>query len=148
MAQASCRDSCVVNRARVCRRFYVVARWPIVAQAAIADRNVEMVEELRVEVSQSVRAWAVVVRGELDMQTAAQLERVLEDVIREGARLVTLDLEHVDFLDSSGLRVILAASNKLSEQDGELLLEGASPAVERVLEVTGLIERLKQTGHD
>src|SRR5207244_2148292 len=56
---------------------------PIVAQAAIADRNVEMVEELRVEVSQSVRAWAVVVRGELDMQTAAQLERVLEDVIRE-----------------------------------------------------------------
>jgi len=107
-----------------------------------------MVEPLKVEVSQSVRAWAVVVRGELDMQTAAQLERVLEDVIREGARLVTLDLEHVDFLDSSGLRVILAASNKLSEHDGKLLLEGASPAVERVLEVTGLIERLKETGHD
>ena len=107
-----------------------------------------MVKELEVEVSQSVRAWAVVVRGDLDMRTASQLERVLDDVIRQGARLVTLDLEQVDFLDSSGLRVIVAASSKLTEQEGELLLEGASSAVQRVLEVTGLIERLRQTGHN
>ena len=104
-----------------------------------------MTNELHVEVSETVRAWSVVVRGEIDMQTAAQLEGVLNDVIAKGARLVTLDLEQVDFLDSSGLRVILGASNKLADQEGQLLLEGASSAVERVLELTGVIERLRQT---
>jgi stage II sporulation protein AA (anti-sigma F factor antagonist) len=104
-----------------------------------------MADELHVEVSRTTRAWAVVVRGEIDMESAAKLERVLDEVIAQGALLVTLDLEQVDFLDSSGLRVILDASNKLSEQQGELVLEGASSAVERVLEVTGVIERLRQS---
>jgi stage II sporulation protein AA (anti-sigma F factor antagonist) len=104
-----------------------------------------MTNELHVDVSEAVRAWSVVVRGEIDMQTAEKLEGVLDDVIAKGARLVTLDLEQVDFLDSSGLRVILGASNKLADQEGQLLLEGASSAVERVLELTGVIERLRQT---
>jgi stage II sporulation protein AA (anti-sigma F factor antagonist) len=106
-----------------------------------------MTNELHVDVSETVRAWSVVVRGEIDMQTAEKLEGVLDDVIAKGARLVTLDLEQVDFLDSSGLRVILGASNKLADQEGQLLLEGASSAVERVLELTGVIERLRQTRH-
>src|SRR3954469_20021032 len=104
-----------------------------------------MADELRVEVSEQVRAWSVVVRGEIDMETAPQLERVLDEVVAKGALLVTLDLEGVDFLDSSGLRVILGASNKLGEHDGQLLIEGASSAVERVLEITGVIERLRQS---
>jgi anti-sigma B factor antagonist len=104
-----------------------------------------MADEFHVEVSETVRAWSVVVRGEIDMQTAAQLERVLDDIIAKGALLVTLDLQQVDFLDSSGLRVILGASNKLSAQEGQLLIEGASSAVERVLEITGMIERLRQS---
>jgi stage II sporulation protein AA (anti-sigma F factor antagonist) len=104
-----------------------------------------MTNELHVDVSETVRAWSVVVRGEIDMETAERLEGVLDDVIAQGARLVTLDLEQVDFLDSSGLRVILGASNKLADHEGQLLLEGASSAVERVLELTGVIERLRQT---
>jgi anti-anti-sigma factor len=104
-----------------------------------------MSDELHVEVSETTRAWSVVVRGEIDMQTAPKLERVLDDVIAKEARLVTIDLEQVDFLDSSGLRVILGASNKLADHDGQLVLEGASAAVERVLELTGVIERLRQS---
>jgi anti-sigma B factor antagonist len=104
-----------------------------------------MADELRVEVSETTRAWSVVVRGEIDMETASQLERVLDEVVAKGALLVTLDLEGVDFLDSSGLRVILGASHKLTAQEGQLLIEGASSAVERVLEITGMIERLRQS---
>ena len=104
-----------------------------------------MSDELHVEVSETARAWSVVVRGEIDMQTAPKLERVLDDLIAKDARLVTIDLEQVDFLDSSGLRVILGASNKLADHDGQLVLEGASAAVERVLELTGVIERLRQS---
>ena len=126
----------------------VVARLRRVATSATDNRKVEVAEGLDVQVTESVRAWSVVARGVVDMQTAAQLEEVLGDIIGRGARLVTLDLESVDFLDSSGLRVIVTASEKLRELEGSLLLEGASPAVLRVLEITDVIERLKHSRPD
>jgi len=101
-------------------------------------------DDLHVEIRESSHAWSVVVRGEIDMQTAAQLEEVLDRVIEDGARLVALDLKQVDFVDSSGLRVILAVSAKLRAVEGSLFLEGASPTVLQVLEVTGLIEHLRR----
>ncbi len=104
-----------------------------------------MSEDLHVEIRESNHAWSVMVRGEIDMQTAAQLKEVLDRVVADGARLVALDLKQVDFVDSSGLRVILAASAELRAVEGTLFLEGASPTVLQVLEVTGLIEYLRRT---
>ena len=88
-------------------------------------------------------AWKVVARGELDVATADQLARTLEPVIEGGATLVVLDLSDVTFLDSSGLRTIVRGATALEDQGGRLVVDGASPAVSRVLEVTGLLERLR-----
>jgi anti-anti-sigma factor len=104
-----------------------------------------MAEELHVEITESPHAWSVVVRGEIDVHTAPRLQEVLEGVIEKGARLVALELEHVDFLDSSGLRVIVAVSNDLRSRDGSLMLGGASPAVLQVLEITGVIDQLRES---
>jgi anti-anti-sigma factor len=102
-------------------------------------------DELRVEIEESPHAWSVVVRGEVDIGSAPQLEAVLADVIEKGALLVVLELEHVDFLDSSGLRVILAAANELRDRGGSLVIGGASTAVVSVLEITGVIDRLRSS---
>jgi anti-anti-sigma factor len=102
-----------------------------------------MADELRVEIEESPHAWSVVVRGEVDVSSASKLEAVLAGVIDRGALLVVLELEHVDFLDSSGLRVILAAANELKERGGSLVIGGASTAVLSVLEITGVIDRLR-----
>ena len=102
-----------------------------------------MADELRVDIEESPHAWSVVVRGEVDISSAGQLEAVLDDVIGRGALLVVLELEHVDFLDSSGLRVILAAASELKDRDGSLVIGGASTAVLSVLEITGVIDRLR-----
>ena len=104
-----------------------------------------MGDELRVEIEESPHAWSVTVRGDVDISTAPQLEALLDDVIEKGALLVVLELEHVDFLDSSGLRVILAAANELKERDGSLVIGGASTAVLSVLEITGVIDRLRSS---
>ncbi len=104
-----------------------------------------MADELRVEIEESPQAWSVVVRGEVDISSAAQLEAVLDEVIDKGARLVVLELEHVDFLDSSGLRVILSAADELRDRDGSLVIGGASTAVLSVLEITGVIDRLRSS---
>ncbi len=94
-------------------------------------------------------AWSIVVRGELDMLTAPQLASVLDDTISKDARLIIVRLEHVSFIDSSGLRVLLKAADQLAASGGQLFLEGATPVVERMLKVSGILERLSRpSGED
>jgi anti-anti-sigma factor len=88
-------------------------------------------------------AWRVRGRGELDVATAARLEAALEPLVDGKASLVVLDLSEVSFLDSSGLRTIVRTATALEDDGGRLIIDGVSPAVSRVLEVTGLLERLR-----
>jgi anti-sigma B factor antagonist len=80
----------------------------------------------------------VAIRGELDMATAPTLEAYLVGALRQ----VVLDLQRLEFMDASGLRVIVAAANHLRTSPGELLLRGPSPITRKLLEITRLDERL------
>ena len=91
-------------------------------------------------------AWQLDVAGELDAATIGAFDATIDDVIGEGARLVVLDLTHVEFLDSTGLRAIVRASKLLADRDGRLTVAGLSGAAERVLELTGVLERLRDSG--
>lgn len=75
--------------------------------------------------------------GEIDVATAPQIEARLLALIDEGGP-VSLDLNDVTFIDSSGLRALVTARQKADENSVEFLLAGRSPAVDRLLEVTGL----------
>jgi anti-sigma B factor antagonist len=82
-------------------------------------------------------------RGEIDAASAQVLSAAFDQVMADGAAVVVLDATDVDFLDSSGLRVIVTADNRLSDGGGQLFIEGMSGAVQRVLEISGLIERYR-----
>jgi anti-sigma B factor antagonist len=84
--------------------------------------------------------WSLQARGDIDVDHAPALAVRLDDALDRGAKVVVLDLSGASFLDSSGLRVIVRAGERLREHDGQLIIEGASGAVSRVLEVTGLLE--------
>ena len=88
-------------------------------------------------------AVSIVVRGEIDISTAPKLSEAIDRAIDDGARLVVIKLEHVAFMDSIGLRALIAAADRLHRLEGQLLVDGASAAVSRVLEITGVIERLR-----
>ena len=90
------------------------------------------------------RAFRVTARGEIDIATVARLHDLLTGLIDRGAHLVVLDTEGVQFLDSSGLRVLILAGNRLADAGGRLLIEGMSGAVQRVLEITGLIDQYRR----
>jgi anti-sigma B factor antagonist len=87
--------------------------------------------------------YRVIARGEIDAGTAPTFVAALDALMDEGATLVVLDASDIEFLDSSGLRVIVTFGNKLSDAGGRLLIEGMSGAVQRVLEVSGLIEQYR-----
>ena len=78
----------------------------------------------------------LVASGVIDAHTAAELAAALDD--RGIDADLHLDLTRVDFIDSSGLRVLVAAHHALDEGGHRLVLEAASEAVVRLLEITGL----------
>jgi anti-sigma B factor antagonist len=81
----------------------------------------------------------VTVRGELDLATAPGLEEVLVPPLKDGGQVV-LDLRALEFMDSTGVRVIVAAHVAGQESGGALVLVRTDPAgpVGRVLEISGL----------
>ena len=82
--------------------------------------------------------------GELDLVTASALDTAVEKMVEEGIELVVLDLSDVSFIDSSGLRVIIGAGDRLEAVGGHLVIEGASRTVEKLLDLTGLINRYRR----
>ncbi|HEU4976518.1 MAG TPA: STAS domain-containing protein [Baekduia sp.] len=81
----------------------------------------------------------IALRGELDVASAPQLEAALLPPVEAGRRAV-LDLGQLEFMDSTGVRVLVTAHHAAEEHGGRLTLlrtpEG-SP-VHRVLEISGL----------
>jgi len=87
-----------------------------------------------IEVESSVDRHTVKVVGELDMAAAPRLREELERL--RGSSLV-LDLSAVPFIDSSGIRVLLAAERQAQEEQVQLSLR-CSPEVQRALSLCGV----------
>ncbi|GAA2769684.1 STAS domain-containing protein [Streptomyces showdoensis] len=84
------------------------------------------------------RTAVLTVAGELDMETADRLQELLTEQFGQGRRRLVLDLSALDFMDSSGLNVLIRAVNKARQSDGDLYLAAPTPAVRRILEITGV----------
>jgi anti-anti-sigma factor len=79
----------------------------------------------------------VTVEGELDMNTAAQLERELEAPIAAAGSALLIDLSRCEFIDSTGIALIVRSWQALNDDD-RFALCGVGDQVRRVLEITGL----------
>jgi anti-sigma B factor antagonist len=79
------------------------------------------------------------VAGEIDLYTAPKLHSELMAVLAAGAPLqLVVDMTRVEFCDSTGMNVLLAAHRKAREDGGDLQLASPRPAIRKVLQVTGL----------
>ncbi len=78
----------------------------------------------------------LILRGELDLSTASQVEHALGQLEQDGASLIVIDLRGLTFLDSSGLRLILEADSRARREDRRLLVVPGPPEVQRVFRVT------------
>ena len=82
----------------------------------------------------------VSVAGELDLATARAFERTLLDLTESGMGEVIVDLTACSFLDSTGLRALIAARERLACADRSLALVLSSPIVMRIFQITGFDE--------
>ena len=85
----------------------------------------------------------IAVSGELDIASAPELEQALDQIRPELTKLVIVDLRELEFMDSTGLSIIVRAHQRLSESDCELTLIKGQPQVQRLLDLTGVADRVR-----
>jgi anti-sigma B factor antagonist len=81
------------------------------------------------------------VSGELDLAGAPELERGLDNGLT-GARLAVVDLRQLTFMDAAGIHVIVEAHDRAVRTGRRLVLIRGHAQVTRLLDLTGLTNRL------
>lgn len=81
--------------------------------------------------------------GELDISTAPRLEEHLRRIEADRPATLLIDLSDLDFMDSTGLRLVLAADGRARDAGRRVVLVQGNPMVQRVLRITRLDERLE-----
>lgn len=85
----------------------------------------------------------VALGGELDLSGASRLEGEIERLTSlDGTETVVLDLRGLDFLDSSGLRLVALAERGLTQAGRRLVLVRGGETVQRVFDITRMTDRL------
>jgi anti-sigma B factor antagonist len=85
----------------------------------------------------------IAVSGELGIASAPELEQALDQIRPELTKLVIVDLRELEFMDSTGLSIIVRAHQRLSESNCELTLIKGQPQVQRLLDLTGVADRVR-----
>src|SRR5215470_2685708 len=95
--------------------------------------------ELRVTSRSQGDHIVLALAGEIDLYTASRLQAELTAALAgsKSAQIV-VDMSAVEFCDSTGMNVLLAAHRLASEKGGNLTLAAPRPPVRKILEVTGL----------
>lgn len=114
--------------------------------AGTAEGNREVRDGmLTLRVSIDAQAQTLALAGELDMANAATLTRELENLEGSaGSEPTTIDMRELDFIDSTGIAVLVAAYRR-AEGEGEnrlRFIRSQATGVQRVMAVTGLDKEL------
>ena len=83
------------------------------------------------------RRSVLLLQGELDLCTRERLRRAISSALKHLPQILVVDLSGLDFIDCSGLSVLVWAHKRLAEQDRQLLITGSKPIVRRVFCLAG-----------
>jgi anti-sigma B factor antagonist len=115
-------------------------RFNILIRATGGPMSKDTMDEARAVISAETPDWPgalIVARGELDVQSVADLRARLNEAIDAGNKKVVIDLAQVSFIDSLSLSALVGARRKLGD-DGRLAVVAAHEYVRLILQATGL----------
>ena len=90
--------------------------------------------EIKVREDGKVQILACV--GRMDAQVSALLKEHIQELLDTGATQLIMDLEGLEFLDSSGLGALVACLRRVKEKKGEIKLAGLRPEVRSIFDIT------------
>jgi anti-sigma B factor antagonist len=80
----------------------------------------------------------VAVGGEIDVYTAPKLRDKITELVGQGHHDLVIDMEGVDFLDSTGLGVLVGGLKRVRNHDGSLQLVCTQEKILKIFRITGL----------
>lgn len=98
--------------------------------------------ELVIETHTDDGRVTLVLRGDFDMAAIPRFERELARAEEAEPETIVIDLDGLQFMDSSGLRALVAADDRARRKNRRLSIVPGPPAVRRVFEITQLDTRL------
>lgn len=96
--------------------------------------NVDLSLETREAGGQTLLA----IGGEIDVYTAPKLRDKISELVASGHQSLIIDMENVDFLDSTGLGVLVGGLKKVRAQDGTMSLICSQDRLLKIFKITGL----------
>jgi anti-sigma B factor antagonist len=115
-------------------------RFNILIRATGGPMSKDTMNEARAVISAGTPDWPgalIVARGELDVQSVADLRARLNEAIDAGNKKVVIDLAQVSFIDSLSLSALVAARRRIGD-DGRLAVVAVHEYVRLILQATGL----------
>lgn len=76
--------------------------------------------------------------GSLDIYTSLDLKSALEEYVKGSAPEVVIDMEKLNYIDSSGIGILIKALNYVQGVNGKLSVANLKPVIEKVFKVSGL----------
>ncbi len=75
--------------------------------------------------------------GEVDLSSAPRVYSLIWQSSKKGSRSLILNLEKLDFMDSSGLQILLRLREKLRAKKQDIVLVAPKPQIKKILKLTG-----------
>lgn len=102
-----------------------------------------MQNSFHIDAERSGDAAVLHLHGELDVATTAQLEQAIAAAVAGQPRIVIVDLSSLEFMDSTGLRAVIAANDDALRTAHEFALIQGPQQVQRLLELTRAVDHLR-----
>jgi anti-sigma B factor antagonist len=94
---------------------------------------------MKIENRESQGIQIVAFEGNLDTNTSPEAEKKINELIDAGNQKLLVNFEQLNFIASSGLRILLATVKKLNASGGDLRICSLNPTVQEVFDISGFI---------
>lgn len=92
---------------------------------------------MELEIVKKGEETVVAINGRVDTVTAPELEKGIAGLLAENGISLVFDCKGMEYISSSGLRVVLSAHKKVTAGGGKFALEGLGKEVKSVFDLTG-----------
>ena len=95
---------------------------------------------------EDINVWEIGVSGELDVSTADEFKEYLHKLIDKEIRNIRFNLETLDYIDSTGLGVIIGILKRIKVENKEIYIKSPKDNVKKIFSITGLDKIFKMEG--
>lgn len=100
--------------------------------------------DLNVSIQKKASNFSIIsLKGSLDTHTYTQLQTEIDKLLEEMPDTITLDMEHLDYISSAGVRVVLKTKVALEKNNGDLFLLNMKPQINKVFDIIDALPMMK-----